>query len=100
MKPKACKLWPFKILSKPKYGYAKEAAYYYGKNKFYVYADSNCSGLTLGRPSWEFANQTVREFVEIAIGIRTKQNKTTANIDLIPPYSPLEILDIRRLYHL
>ncbi|RLI41707.1 hypothetical protein DRO59_06205, partial [Candidatus Bathyarchaeota archaeon] len=25
MKPKACKLWPFRVLSKPKFGYADEA---------------------------------------------------------------------------
>ena len=98
MKPKACKLWPFKILSKPKYGYAKEAAYYYGKNKFYVYADSNCSGLTLGRPSWEFANQTVKEFVEIALGIRSEQYKTTSKIALIDYASVLRDLKARR-YH-
>ena len=27
MKPEACKLWPFKVLSEPKYGEEKQAAY-------------------------------------------------------------------------
>lgn len=83
IKPKACKLWPFKIFSKPKYGYANKAAYYYRKNQFFVYADPNCIGLTFGRPTWEFANQTLKEFVEIALGLRSEQCKTTSNITLL-----------------
>jgi|Deesub1362A_J573_1020465.scaffolds.fasta_scaffold00153_45 Fe-S-cluster containining protein len=98
MKPKACKLWPFKIFSKPKYGYANEAVYYYGKRRFFVYADSNCTGLTLGRPSWEFTYQTVREFVEIALGLCNKQRKTTSNVALIEYPNVLENLKTRKYY--
>jgi len=34
MKPKACKLWPFKILSRPKFGRPNEAVYKYRDKNF------------------------------------------------------------------
>jgi Fe-S-cluster containining protein len=76
-KPQACKIWPFKILNKPKFGCEKEAAYAYAGGVFYVYADSTCTGLTFGRPRYDFANYTLREFVEVALGVRRNQLKTT-----------------------
>jgi len=82
MKPRACQLWPFKVLMKPQYGFANEAALQFGENKLFVYADHNCHGLRFGTPTSDFANYTVREFVEIAAGIRTRQLKTTSNIGL------------------
>lgn len=86
MKPVACKLWPFKILSKPKFGYAKEAAYNYGEDTLFVYADSMCDGLKYGTPTLTFSNQILREFVEIATGLRNNQFKTTAKINFLLPY--------------
>ncbi len=80
MKPKACKLWPFKVLGTPKYGHAQEAAYNYGGKALFVYADSNCNGLKLGQPSRVFANLTVKEFTEIALGMNRFQIKSTANL--------------------
>lgn len=91
MKPKACKLWPFKVLSKPNFGYANEAVYYYGGDKLFVYADSTCSGLRYGKPTWEFTNYTLKEFVEIALGRRNDQSKTTANIRFLQPYARFRI---------
>lgn len=82
MKPQACKLWPFKILGKPDFGHANEALYHYGGNKLFIYVDSSCSGVRYGRPSWEFVNQTLREFIEIALELRRQQFKTTANVNL------------------
>jgi Fe-S-cluster containining protein len=82
MKPQACKLWPFKILSKPEFGYANEALYQYGGSKLFIYVDSACSGVRYGRPSWEFANQTLMEFIEIALELRREQFKTTAKVNL------------------
>ena len=87
MKPKACKLWPFKIVSKPEFGYANEAAYNYGENKLFVYADSTCSGLRYGKSTWEFNSQTLKEFIEIALGLRIEQYKTTANVNFLKPYA-------------
>lgn len=83
MKPKACKLWPFRVLSKPKFGYADEAAYRYRGNRLYVYADPMCPGIRYGKPTYEFANSTLREFVEIALGVRRTQYKTTADLGFL-----------------
>jgi len=91
MKPKACKLWPFKVLSKPKFGYANEAVYYYSGDKLFIYADSTCSGLRYGNPTREFTNYTLKEFVEIALERRNDQFKTTANIGFLQPYARFRI---------
>lgn len=77
MKPGACKQWPFKVLFEPRFGDATHALYTYGGMKLYVYADSICSGLRYGSPGWEFAALTLREFVELTLGIRQMQSKTT-----------------------
>lgn len=82
MKPKACKLWPFKIVSKPEYGYANDAVYGYGQNRLFVYADSACTGLRYGNPTWEFNSLVLKEFVEIALNLRVGQYKTTGNISI------------------
>ncbi len=80
MKPEACKLWPFKVLSEPKYGQPEHATFNYAGRKLFVYADSMCSGLRFGNPTSEFGSQTVREFVELALGTCRTQCKTTANL--------------------
>jgi hypothetical protein len=77
MKPEACKIWPFKVLTEPKYGDEKQAAYEYRGMRFYVYGDIMCNGLRYGAPTWDFQHTTVREFMEIAIGVRDVQCKTT-----------------------
>jgi Fe-S-cluster containining protein len=82
MKPGACKLWPFKVLSEPKYGQANQALFDYGGNKLFIYADSMCSGLRYGSPTWEFSFSTLREFVELALGTRQAQCKTTRNLNV------------------
>jgi Fe-S-cluster containining protein len=79
MKPKACQLWPFKILREPKFGCSNEAAYLFGDSKLFVYADPMCNGLRLGTPTLEFAGSVLKEFVEIAAGLRKNQFKTTSN---------------------
>ncbi len=78
MKPKACKLWPFKILDKPKFGSPNDAAYYYGHGKLFVYVDGACTGLRFGLPTREFTYSLIPEFIEIALGLRRRQLKTTA----------------------
>jgi hypothetical protein len=87
MKPKACKLWPFKIVTKPEFGNASKAAYNYGENTFFVYADSTCGGIMYGNPSWEFAHRTLKEFIEIALGVRSEQYKTTGEIAFPSTYT-------------
>jgi uncharacterized protein len=77
MKPEACKIWPFKVLSEPKYGEPKKAVYIYKGVPLFVYADTMCSGLRYGTPTWDFRYTTIKEFVEIALRIRQVQYKTT-----------------------
>lgn len=79
-KPRACKIWPFKVQMKPEFGYASQAAYQVGQSTLFIYADPACHGLTYGHPTREFANSTLKEFVEIAMGIRETQLKTTGAI--------------------
>jgi hypothetical protein len=81
MKPGACKLWPFKVLSEPKYGDSNQASFEYMGNTLYIYADTMCSGLRYGAPTWEFRYKTLREFTELALGIRQQQYKTTRATD-------------------
>jgi Fe-S-cluster containining protein len=76
-KPRACKLWPFKILDQPKYGRDSEAIYRYGDRDFFVYVDPSCLGVTWGFPARRFMYETVPEFIEIALGIREKQFYST-----------------------
>jgi hypothetical protein len=86
MKPRACQLWPFKILREPKFGYPEEATYLFGDSKVFVYADPMCNGLRFGAPTLEFAGSVLKEFVEIAAGLRSNQFKTTSSIWLSQPY--------------
>jgi Fe-S-cluster containining protein len=76
-KPLACKLWPFKIFNKPKYGNAKEALFEYLDQKFYIYIDPFCPGIRWGPPSIELVYKIIPEFIEIAMGIRQKQFYST-----------------------
>ena len=84
-KPRACQLWPFKVLMKPQYGFAKEAEFPIGENNVFVYADPMCNGLRFGLPTFDFANFTVKEFVEIAAGLNRHQLKTTSSMSM-PPF--------------
>ena len=65
--------------------------YSYGEDRFFVYADSNCSGLVYGEPTEKFAKYTLNEFVEIALGRRKDQFKTTANIRFPQIYTGFRI---------
>lgn len=85
MKPRACQLWPFKVLARPQFGYPSEALYLHRGKQVFIYADPVCRGLILGRPTFEFANYTIEEFVEIAAGIRSAQFRTTAAIGFSQP---------------
>ena len=80
MKPIACKLWPFKILSRPKYGRANEAIFNYAGRRFYVYVDPFCPRIRWGKPSPELVYKVIPEFIEIALGRRVKQFYSTSRI--------------------
>jgi len=81
MKPRACKLWPFKIYNEPKYGRPHQAVYTFDSRRFFIYVDPSCMGLTWGDPTPEFTYGTLREFVEIALGLCEKQFHTTAQLE-------------------
>jgi len=80
MKPIACKLWPFKVSDKPRYGGPNEAVYNYGEKKLYVYVDPACAGLQWGSPAPSFLTETLSEFVDLALGLRKKQFYSTSAI--------------------
>jgi len=80
MKPITCKLWPFKISDKPKYGRPNEAVYNWGGKKLYVYVDPSCEGLRWGNPNSEVMNTTLPEFVDLALGLQRKQFYSTARL--------------------
>jgi Fe-S-cluster containining protein len=80
MKPMACKLWPFKISDKPRYGRPRDAEYPLSSMKLYVYVDPQCVGLRWGTPSPEFISFTLPEFVDLALGQRRKQQYSTARL--------------------
>jgi len=80
MKPDACKLWPFKVLADPRYGQAREAKFNHREKQLFIYADSMCSGLKYGNPTWEFQSRILKEFADIAFGNQRYQVKTTRKL--------------------
>jgi hypothetical protein len=95
MKPKACQLWPFKVQTKPVYGFADEASYDYGGKRVYAYVDPMCNGVRYGSPTWEFAHRTLREFVEVAMGLCNVQSRTTGNAGRLSPNLGFGLFDGR-----
>jgi len=89
MKPIACKLWPFKISDNPKYGRPNEAVFNYVGRKFYVYVDPSCVGMRWGNPATSFLNETLTEFVDLALGLRRKQFFSTSRLI---PHQPWKLI--------
>ncbi|MBT8172251.1 YkgJ family cysteine cluster protein [Candidatus Bathyarchaeota archaeon] len=79
-KPLACKIWPFKVHNHPKFGNPKEAVFKYQNQDFFIYVDPACNGLFLGKPNPIFKNQVLKEFIEVAVGLREKQFFSTSRI--------------------
>jgi len=90
MKPLACKLWPLRILHRPKYGRAREAEYDYAGRKLFIYVDPSCTGLTWGNPTTNFLKTTLTEFIELALGLRKKQVYSTSRMLSYPRYLKLK----------
>ena len=80
LKPQACKLWPFKIYTYPRYGQERQAIFKYNGKKFYIYIDPNCIGIRWGKPSQGFIEKTIPEFIKIALGYNQIQRYSTANV--------------------
>ena len=81
MKPLACKIWPFKVFDKSKFGNQKKALFHYREQNFYVYVDSACTGLTIGNPDSELKFRTLPEFIDVAIGLRERQFFSTSKVN-------------------
>ncbi len=82
LKPRACKLWPFRIYKKPEHGREEEAYFSHRLGEFYVYVDQRCPGISFGRPTPRLIS-TIEEAVEIWLGLRKEQTLTTA---YAPPF--------------
>ena len=80
MKPIACKLWPFKVYTHPRYGRPPQASYEYRDREFFVYADPGCLGLRFGNPSNHLVSNIIPEIVEIALEVREKQVYSTSGV--------------------
>ena len=85
-KPKACKLWPFKILSTPKFGRPKKAVFRYKDRNLFAYVDPACIGIRWGKPTPEFTYRTLTELIEVALGLREKQYYSTSRTPFRPRY--------------
>jgi len=86
IKPLACKLFPFRVLSKPVYRRGDGSEFIYKGRTFHVYLDPDCEGIVLGRPSERLLYQILPEVVEIGMGERTKQRFTTSKyVSWMPP---------------
>lgn len=78
MKPLACKIWPFRILDKPKYGRTGEAHFNYRNRDFYIYLVPRCVGINWGKPSEHLAKVVIPEFIDVKLGLQKRQLHSTA----------------------
>jgi Fe-S-cluster containining protein len=86
IKPLACKLFPFRIQSKPVYKRGDTSGYRYNNKTFYVYLDPDCGGINVGRPSSRFYRQVLPEILRIGMGVAYKQKFTTSKYISWRPY--------------
>ena len=84
IKPRACKLWPFMIKSRPVYGREKEAIYTLDGKTYYVYLNANCSGISWGNPSKEFIHKIVPKFIQLSFRTIKRQVNSTSRSPFIP----------------
>jgi Fe-S-cluster containining protein len=77
-KPTACRLFPFRMHSKPLYKDGENAKVTIGDKTYYLYMDPDCNGIVLGQPIERFRTQIVPEIVKIGIGLPVKQRFTTS----------------------
>lgn len=86
VKPLACKLFPFRIHSKPAYKRGDMSAYHHLGRTFHVYLDLDCLGIVVGKPSERFRKHVMPEVIQLGMGQMYKQKYTTSKyISWIPP---------------
>ena len=89
LKPLACRLWPFKIFRRPKYGRAEKAALESGGRRMFVYVDPLCPTLKLGEPSEEFLKNILPEFINISLSTYEEQYYSTMRSERAHQRHPL-----------
>lgn len=80
MKPLACKIWPFRICDNSRYGYHDESYFKHKNGEFYVYAYPTCPGISYGKPTDEFMNRIIPEFIDIRLGLTRTQTYSTSRL--------------------
>jgi len=86
IKPMACRLFPFRLHSKPVYSRGDRSEYHFGGRKYHIYLDPDCSGVNPGKPSARFVNSIIPEILRSGMGARFKQKYTTSKyISWTPP---------------
>ena len=83
-KPLTCKMWPFRILTDPRYGDGDEASFTYRGRKFYIYVTSLCPGIIWGRPTEELIRRILPEFIDVRLGLQRERHFSTSR----PPFPP------------
>ncbi len=86
IKPMACRLFPFRIQSKPVYERGDTSGYTFKGRTFYVYLDPECNGINVGHPSQRFLRQVLPEIIQIGMGVSYKQKFTTSKYISWKPY--------------
>lgn len=84
IKPLACKLWPFRISSTPRYSRSSEACFSYKNQEFYIYAYPQCPGIVLGKPSKLLTYRILPEFLNIRLGLQREQLYSTSKLSFSP----------------
>lgn len=77
IKPIACKLWPFIILTKPKQK-NDEALFYYKNEIVYIYVDVRCPEVKIGKPTSYLINKVLPEIVNLNFNNKIKQLYSTS----------------------
>ncbi|MEM2082571.1 MAG: YkgJ family cysteine cluster protein [Candidatus Bathyarchaeia archaeon] len=77
-KPTLCKLWPFHVFNRPSYGRGEQAEYGYEGRRLYIYVNSHCPNVTLGRPTERLTTLVLPEVLDIALGKSSSQRYSTS----------------------
>ncbi|MBS7658612.1 MAG: YkgJ family cysteine cluster protein [Candidatus Bathyarchaeia archaeon] len=78
IKPLACKLWPFIILTKSKQK-NDEALFNYKGENFYIYVDKRCPNVKTGKPTNYLINKILPEVINLSINNKMKQVYSTSS---------------------
>ena len=90
VKPRVCKLWPFRIYDHPKHGDPELASFTYRRRQIFVYCDQRCSGISPGYPSTHLVHIVIPEFAAIALRDRVAQTFSTARMRLSTYVQPVQ----------